>query len=186
MTSHHSYVRLAVKRASVWKRTVTNYSVDNRTQTKFFNHKSSLIVLKQDHRFTCFDPKTRSYLPHKSIPRGLSVKLRIMWQLLSCVFEWKWQMKGYINYMKLTNGKLITQMLVKMSLFVTNKVFREIIVTTCRFAYFTYSNRVTIHSINQKVHIKILLSRTNVVSRDFINIYISQTHEKPRNHRVFK
>ena len=30
---------------------------------------------------------------------------------------------------------LITQMLVKKSLFVTNKVFREIIVTTCRFAY---------------------------------------------------
>ena len=29
---------------------------------------------------------------------------------------------------------LITQMLVKKLLFVTNKVFREIIVTTCRFA----------------------------------------------------
>ena len=56
------------------------------------------------------------------------------------------------NYMKLTNGKLITQMLVKMSLFVTNKVFQEnnYGVTTCRFAYFTYSirNSVTSHGID--------------------------------------
>ena len=37
---------------------------------------------------------------------------------------WNWLMEN-----------LITQMLVKKSLFVTNKVFHEIIVTTCRFAY---------------------------------------------------
>ena len=36
-------------------------------------YKSSLIVPKQDHRFTRFNPKTRSYLSHKSIPRSLSV-----------------------------------------------------------------------------------------------------------------
>ena len=36
--------------------------------------------------------------------------------------------EGDINYMTLTKGKLITRMLVKMLLFVTNKVFREIIV----------------------------------------------------------
>ena len=36
-------------------------------------YKSSLIDPKQDHRFTRFNPKTRSYLSHKSIPRSLSV-----------------------------------------------------------------------------------------------------------------
>ena len=50
-----------------------NNSVGNHTQTKSFNHKSSLIVPKQDHRFTHLVPKTRSYLSLKSIPRGLSV-----------------------------------------------------------------------------------------------------------------
>ena len=68
LTFHRSYIRLVVKRPSVRKRTI-----DNCTQTKFFNHKSSLIVPKQDHRFKRFDPKTRSYLSHKLIPRGLSV-----------------------------------------------------------------------------------------------------------------
>ena len=50
-----------------------NNSVDNRTQSKLFNHKSSFMFLKQDHRFTSFVSKTRSYRCHKSIPQGLSV-----------------------------------------------------------------------------------------------------------------
>ena len=37
---------------------------------------------------------------------------------------WNWVMENFV-----------TQMLVKKSLFVTNKVFCEIIVTMCRFAY---------------------------------------------------
>ena len=50
-----------------------NGSVDNRTQSELFNHESTLIVPKQDHRFTHFVSKTRSYRSHKSIPQGLSV-----------------------------------------------------------------------------------------------------------------
>ena len=66
----------------------------------------------------------------------------------------------------------ITQMLVKKSLFVTNKVFRE---------------QLTSHNIDWNMHVKISLSRTNVVSHDFINIIdIRQTCDKPRNRRVFK
>ena len=66
----------------------------------------------------------------------------------------------------------ITQMLVKKSLFLTNKVFRE---------------QLTSHNIDWNMHVKISLSRTNVVSHDFINIiYIRQMREKPRNRRVFK
>ena len=66
----------------------------------------------------------------------------------------------------------ITQMLVKKSLFVTNKVFRE---------------QLTSHNVDWNMHVKISLSRTNVVSHDFINIiYIRQMREKPRNRRVFK
>ena len=66
----------------------------------------------------------------------------------------------------------ITQMLVKKSLFLTNKVFRE---------------QLTSHNIDWNMHLKISLSRTNVVSHDFINIiYIRQIREKPRNRRVFK
>ena len=66
----------------------------------------------------------------------------------------------------------ITQMLVKKSLFVTNNVFRE---------------QLTSHNIDWNMHEKISLSRTNVVSHDFINIIdIRQTCDKPRNRRVFK
>ena len=60
----------------------------------------------------------------------------------------------------------ITQMLVKKSLFVTNKVFRE---------------QLTSHNINWNMHVKISLSH------DFINIIdIRQTCDKPRNRQVFK
>ena len=63
-------------------------------------------------------------------------------------------------------------MLVKKSLFVTNKVFRE---------------QLTSHNVDWNMHVKISLSRTNVVSHDFINIiYIRQMREKPQNRRVFK
>ena len=66
----------------------------------------------------------------------------------------------------------ITQMLVKKSLFVTNKVFCE---------------QLTSHNIDWNMHVKISLSRTNVVSHDFINIIdIRQTCDKPRNRWVFK
>ena len=66
----------------------------------------------------------------------------------------------------------ITQMLVKKSLFLTNKVFRE---------------QLTSHNKDWNMHVKISLSRTNVVSHDFINIIdIRQTCDKPRNRRVFK
>ena len=83
----------------------------------------------------------------------------------------------------------ITQMLVKKSLFATNKVFREIIVwLRVDLHIYTYGNSVTSHGIDWNPgHIKISLSRTNVVSHDFIHIiYICQTCEKPRNHLVFK
>ena len=71
---------------------------------------------------------------------------------------------------------LIIQVLVKMLLFVTNKVFCEIIVWLKKHIY----NHVDLHILHTvtawqateltETHVKILLSKTHVVSRDFINI----------------
>ena len=83
---------------------------------------------------------------------------------------------------------LITQVLVKMLLFVTNKVFCEIIV-------WLHVDLHILHTVtawdrqateSTKTHMKILFSKTQVVSCDFINIYIGQMYDKSPIHRVFK
>ena len=79
---------------------------------------------------------------------------------------------------------LIIQVLVKMLLFVTNKVFCEIV--------WLHVDLHILHTVtawqateSTKMHVKILLSKTRVVSRDFINIYIGQMCNKPHIRRVF-
>ena len=72
-------------------------------------------------------PQQQSFQWHQlDLHKSQFYNSRSRWAMFSN--EHAWRMIGYTNYMKLTNGKLITQMLVKMSLFVTNKVFHEIIV----------------------------------------------------------
>ena len=65
---------------------------------------------------------------------------------------------------------LITQMLVKISLFVANKIFRKIIVWLHVDLHILHTVTVWQDAELTKAHLKISLFRTNIVSRDFINI----------------
>ena len=83
---------------------------------------------------------------------------------------------------------LITQMLVKKSLFVTNKEYLfsfpwNYCVTTFRFAYL-HTVTVGQATVSTEMEFRFL---ANVISHDFINIiYTRQTRDKPRNRRIFK
>ena len=80
----------------------------------------------------------------------------------------KWKVT-YVKYYWLMEN-LITQMLVKILLFVTNKIFREIIVWLHVDLHILHTVTVWQAAELTKAHLKISLFRTNIVSRDFINI----------------
>ena len=81
---------------------------------------------------------------------------------------------------------LITQVPVKMLLFVTNKVFCEIIVWLHVDLHILHTVTTWQATESTKTHMKILISKTHIVSRDFINIYVGQMRDKPHIRRVFK
>ena len=99
------------------------------TQKHHWQLHASSLWSEQDNIIIWCHEKSQLKLMMWCDSNGLIVQKPVLWfmESLGRVFEWTWWMKGYINYVKLTDGKLITQMLVKMSLFVTNKVFSEII-----------------------------------------------------------
>ena len=78
---------------------------------------------------------------------------------LSSVFERSWRMKAYIkNICNWLMENLITPMLVKMLLFVTNKVFCEIIVWLHVNLHILHTVTVWQAMESTKTHVKILLS----------------------------
>ena len=79
----------------------------------------------------------------------------------SCVFEWTWRMKGYIIWNWLME-KLITQMLMKMLLVVTNIVFSEIIVWLHVDLQIWHTVTGWQATESTKMHVKISLSRTHI------------------------